>query len=76
MEKLYVGLEMANKWSDPPMVIMGCAFLGIPGLIYTSYLAACYLVRPSRGRHSLSALMPTLDPMHCVRHLHNAAASG
>jgi hypothetical protein len=43
MEKLYVGLEMANKWSDPPMVIMGCAFLGIPGLIYTSYLAACYL---------------------------------
>ena len=42
MEKLYVGFEMANKWTDPPMVIMYLAFGGIPGMIYTTYKFACW----------------------------------
>jgi len=43
MEKLRVGFEMANLWTDPPMVIMGVAFGGGAALIGSSvYLAREY----------------------------------
>ena len=42
-EKIFVGWQMANKWSDPPIVIMASLILGIPAYFLLN-LAFAYFV--------------------------------
>ena len=72
MEKLYVGFEMDNKWTDPPMVIMYLAFGGIPGMIYTTYRTK----KPtSRTVHPLHERRESHSPLEALQLGHALARS-
>ena len=41
-EKIFVGWQMANKWSDPPIVIMVSLIGGIPAYVFLNIAIGYY----------------------------------